>query len=63
MIAMSSMPEQRATKNGDLIAVGGRVLTVTALGDDTASARKNAYEVVTKIAWDNSFYRSDIANV
>ncbi len=47
--------------NGDLIAVGGRVLAVTALGDDTASARKNAYEVVTKIDWDNNFYRSDIA--
>jgi phosphoribosylamine--glycine ligase len=49
--------------NGDLIAVGGRVLTVTALGDDTASARKDAYEVVTKIAWNTCFYRSDIGNV
>ena len=48
---------------GDVIAVGGRVLTVTALGDDTASARKVAYEVVTKIAWDTCLYRSDIGNV
>ena len=48
---------------GDLIAVGGRVLAVTALGDDPASARKNAYEVVAKIHWDNGFYRSDIAKV
>ena len=48
---------------GDVIADGGRVLTVTALGNDTASARKNAYEVVTKITWDTCFYRSDIGNV
>ena len=48
---------------GGVIAVGGRVLTVTALGDDTASARKVAYEVVTKIAWDTCLYRSDIGNV
>jgi len=47
--------------NGDLIAVGGRVLAVTALGDDAASARKSAYEGVAKIDWDNGFYRSDIA--
>ena len=49
--------------NGDLIAVGGRVLAVTALGDDPANARKNAYELVAKINWDNSFYRSDIAKI
>ncbi len=50
-------------KNDDLIAVGGRVLAVTALGDDLASARKNAYEGVAKIDWDNSFYRGDIAKI
>ena len=49
--------------NGDLIAVGGRVLAVTALGDDPASARKNAYGGVVKIDWDNGFYRSDIAKI
>ena len=49
--------------NGDLIAVGGRVLAVTALGDDLASARKDAYKGVAKIDWDNGFYRSDIAKI
>jgi phosphoribosylamine--glycine ligase len=49
--------------NGDLIAVGGRVLAVTALGNDAASARKNAYEGVARIDWDNGFYRSDIAQI
>jgi phosphoribosylamine--glycine ligase len=48
---------------GDLIAVGGRVLAVTALGDDPASARKNAYEVVAKIDWNRGFYRRDIAKI
>ncbi len=49
--------------NGDLIAVGGRVLTVTALGNDVASARANAYNGVAKIDWDNGFYRNDIAKL
>jgi len=49
--------------NGDLIAVGGRVLAVTALGDDAASARRHAYEAVAKINWQNGFYRNDIAKI
>ena len=51
------------TNNGDLIAVGGRVLAVTALGVNPENARKNAYEGVAKIDWDNGFYRSDIAKI
>jgi phosphoribosylamine--glycine ligase len=47
--------------NGDLIAVGGRVLAVTALGDDAETARRNAYAGVAKIDWQGGFYRSDIA--
>jgi phosphoribosylamine-glycine ligase len=47
--------------NGDLIAVGGRVLAVTALGDDAETARRNAYVGVAKIDWQGGFYRSDIA--
>lgn len=55
-------------QNGTVSAAGGRVLTVTALGDDLASARSNAYNAVGKIA--ESFgsstgltYRRDIALV
>ena len=47
--------------NGDLIAVGGRVLAITALGDDAVLARNNAYYGVAKIDWNRGFYRSDIA--
>ncbi len=37
-------------QNGTVNATGGRVLTVTALGDDLALARSNAYNAVRKIA-------------
>ncbi len=44
----------------ELIAVGGRVLNVTALGDTIAEAQKRAYEAVAKIDWPQGFYRHDI---
>ena len=45
---------------GELIAVGGRVLNVTALGDTIAEAQKRAYAAVEKIDWPEGFYRHDI---
>lgn len=51
--------------NGTVNAGGGRVLTVTALGDDLAQARARAYDSVNRLAerlGANSLtYRSDIA--
>lgn len=44
-----------------LVSSGGRVLTVTGLGEDLNSARVQAYQTVTDIEIENSFYRSDIA--
>src|SRR5690606_18034220 len=49
-----------ALKDGKLIATGGRVLNVTALGGTVASAKENAYAAVKKIDWDGGFYRTDI---
>lgn len=46
---------------GQLIASGGRVLAITALGKDKQSARKTAYDAVSKINWEDGFYRTDIA--
>ena len=40
---------------------GGRVLNVTGLGDDLASARDAAYAAITHISWPGMQYRSDIA--
>ncbi|MGJ8712537.1 phosphoribosylamine--glycine ligase [Pantoea agglomerans] len=39
---------------------GGRVLCVTALGDDVAAAQKRAYELTQPISWQGSFCRRDI---
>jgi phosphoribosylamine--glycine ligase len=41
---------------------GGRVLGVTALGADLASARKNAYEAVARIRMEDAFFRRDIGS-
>jgi len=47
--------------DGDrLLADGGRVLGVTALGRDLAAARDRAYRAVDKIDWPEGFCRRDI---
>ncbi|EKE71560.1 phosphoribosylamine--glycine ligase [Oceanibaculum indicum] len=43
-----------------LVATGGRVLGVTALGKDLAVAQKNAYDAIARIDWPEGFYRRDI---
>ncbi|MES0880181.1 phosphoribosylamine--glycine ligase [Roseibium sp. SCP14] len=46
--------------NERVLANGGRVLNVTALGDNVGEARAAAYEAVAKIDWPEGFCRSDI---
>lgn len=46
----------------NLIANGGRVLNVTATGNDIITATQNAYNIVSKVQWQNCFYRRDIAH-
>lgn len=43
-----------------ILTSGGRVLGVTALGNDLQSARDKAYEGVSKISFENAHYRRDI---
>ena len=50
-----------ALKDGALHAVGGRVLSVTGLGQTLAAARIAAYEAIAKITLRGSHYRHDIA--
>jgi phosphoribosylamine--glycine ligase len=50
-----------STPDGRIITNGGRVLGVTALGDDLATARARAYESVGKIRWEGEHHRTDIA--
>jgi len=43
-----------------ILAVGGRVLNVTALGKTVAEAQARAYQAVDKIRWPQGFCRRDI---
>ena len=44
-----------------VVASGGRVLTVTGIGEDLTEARNRAYRAISQISLAGSFYRSDIA--
>ncbi|MGA8656514.1 MAG: phosphoribosylamine--glycine ligase [Chthoniobacterales bacterium] len=43
------------------VTSGGRVLGITALGDNLLSAKRQAYDAVEKIEFDGSYFRRDIA--
>jgi phosphoribosylamine--glycine ligase len=47
--------------DGALVTAGGRVLSVTALGDDTVAARAEAYAAAHMISFDGMQLRHDIA--
>ncbi len=49
-----------AMQNNKLVATGGRVLNVTALGGTVSEAQAKAYEAINRIDWENGFYRKDI---
>lgn len=49
-------------KNGQILTDGGRVLGVTAWGNDFQSAINNAYEAVDFIHFDGVYYRRDIGH-
>jgi phosphoribosylamine--glycine ligase len=44
-----------------VVASGGRVLTVTGIGEDLTEARNLAYRAISQISLSGSFYRTDIA--
>ncbi|MGW6568490.1 phosphoribosylamine--glycine ligase [Streptomyces sp. NPDC054975] len=49
-------------RDGDaIVSAGGRVLSVTATGNDLAQARERAYKAVGRIRLDGSHHRTDIA--
>jgi phosphoribosylamine--glycine ligase len=47
-------------EDGRIVADGGRVLGVTALGKDPAEAQRKAYAAVDRIDWPDGFCRRDI---
>jgi phosphoribosylamine--glycine ligase len=50
-----------AMRGDALVTNGGRILNVTGVGQDLASARAAAYEGVGKISFEGMRYRTDIA--
>jgi phosphoribosylamine--glycine ligase len=49
-----------AERDGEIVTAGGRVLCVTALGDNVKAAQKRAYEVLDAIRFDGMQVRRDI---
>ena len=49
-----------AEKDGKIVATGGRVLNVTAIGASVAKAQASAYAAIDKIDWPEGFCRRDI---
>ena len=49
-----------ALKDGKFVTNGGRVLGVTAIGDDLKKARANAYEATKLIDFEKKYMRNDI---
>ena len=49
-----------AEQAGQVVTAGGRVLCVTALGENVKLAQKRAYEAAIQISWNGMQYRKDI---
>jgi len=50
-----------STTEQGVVSSGGRVLTVTGIGEDLTEARNRAYRAISQICLVGSFYRTDIA--
>jgi phosphoribosylamine---glycine ligase len=50
-----------ASRDGEIVTAGGRVLGVTGLGPDPAAARDRAYDAAGRISFDGMQIRRDIA--
>lgn len=51
-----------ALKEGQVVTAGGRVLSVSAFGEDIKQAQVRAYDIMKKITFKDAYYRKDIAN-
>ncbi|KAI4452875.1 Phosphoribosylamine--glycine ligase [Eubacterium plexicaudatum ASF492] len=49
-----------AEKDGKIVTNGGRVLGITAKGEDLKQARQKAYEAVSWVRFENKYMRHDI---
>ena len=51
-----------ATRDGEVVTAGGRVLGVTGVGSTLEQARTSAYQAVGAISFEGMQYRNDIAH-
>lgn len=51
-----------SVKGQQIATAGGRVLGITAIGEDIKSAIERAYEAVAAISWPGCYYRRDIGH-
>ncbi|MBY6044677.1 phosphoribosylamine--glycine ligase [Phaeobacter italicus] len=67
--ALDTLPEDSSNmvfhagtkaEDGKVLAIGGRVLNVTARGDTLQEARDRAYAMVNGVDWPQGFFRRDI---
>ncbi len=49
-----------AIQDGKVVTMGGRVLCACGMGYTLEEAQQTAYSLVSKISWDNMYYRKDI---
>jgi phosphoribosylamine--glycine ligase len=49
-----------AMADGNVVTSGGRVLCATAMGETVSEAQNRAYELASKIRWDDLYLRDDI---
>ena len=50
-------------ENENLVSNGGRVLSITSIGDNIQECRHKAYNIVEAINWKQGFYRKDIGKL
>ena len=48
--------------DGQIVTAGGRVLCVVALGDTVSLAQEKAYQTVSRIRWQDVYFRTDIGH-
>lgn len=66
--AAAAMPDVKvfhsgtASIDGDIVNAGGRVLSVTAIGDSISTAKLAAYRAVKAIRWQGAWCRKDISD-
>lgn len=49
-------------EQGEIVTAGGRVLCVTALGENVTEAQKRAYVGLHQIKWEQAYFRTDIGH-